>query len=239
MRTKLTALIAASLVGSAALGAALAAQAAPVTVALYSFQTAGDVAAFSKALGAKCGKKWQQNKQMSIAVRAGTNRCVFRTSVVGDSTDPGSDMDVAAAVSLGGGLPGKLQKKAYAGVGARQSDTSGYELRILIGAQKWQLFRDPRGTAPAALVKSGTGKFIRTMGKKPNQISLQAFDGNTPTTTVTGIVNGKAVITYTDAAADQPDGRRSVVLTGVKGTGSGSGVVGIFDNVAIKVPSPF
>jgi hypothetical protein len=159
--------------------------------------------------------------------------------VVGDSTDPGSDMDVAAAVSLGGGLSGKLQKKAYVGVGARQSDTSGYELRVLVGAQKWQLFRDPRGTPPAALVKSGTGKFIRGMGKKPNQISLQAFDGNTTTTTVTAFVNGKAVITYTDAAADQPDGRRSVVLTGVKGAGSGSGVVGIYDNVAIKVPSPF
>jgi hypothetical protein len=159
--------------------------------------------------------------------------------VVGDSTDPGSDMDVSAAVSLGGGLPAKLQKKAYVGVGARQSETSGYELRVLPGAQKWQLFRDPKGTAPAALVKSGTGKFIRTSGKKANQVSLQAFDSSTPTTTVTGFINGKAVITYTDAATDQPDGRRSVVVTGVKGTGSGSGVVGIFDNVAIKVPSPF
>jgi hypothetical protein len=235
MRTKLTAL----LVVCAALAGAVAAHGAPVVVALYSFQTAGDVAAFQKALGAKCMKKWQQNKQMSIGVGTGTNRCIFRTSVVGDSTDPGSDMDVSATVSLGGGLSGKLQKKAYVGVGARQSETSGYELRVLTGAQKWQLFRDPKGTPPAALVKSGTGKFIRTTGKKPNQISLQAFDSNTPTTTVTAFINGKAVITYTDAAADQPDGRRSVVLTGVKGTGSGSGVVGIFDNVAIKVPSPF
>lgn len=235
MRTKLTALI----VLCATIASATAAQAAPVTVALYSFDTAADVAAFQKARGARCGKKWQQMKQMSVAVGEGTNACVFRTSVVGDSTDPLSDMDVSSAVSLAKGTPAKLANKAYVGVGARQSESSGWELRVRPAAQTWQVFRDPKGTAPAAVFRSGKGKFIKNGGKKPNQLSLRAFDYSSPTTTITAIINGKVVVSEADAAADSPDGRRSVVLAGVKGAGSGSGVVGYFDNVAIRVPSPF
>lgn len=233
--TKFTAL----LVACVAMSAAVTAQAAPVTVALYSFKSNGDIAAFQKALGSKCTKKWQQMKQMAIQVGPATNACVFRTSVVGDSSDPLSDMDVASAAKLGAGLSKKLANKAYVGVGARQSETSGWELRVRPVAKSWQLFRDPKGTAPAALFRSGKGKFITTGGKKPNQLSLKTFDFSTPTTTVTAIINGKVVATFGDATADQPDGRRSVVLAGVKGAGSGSGVVGIFDNVAIRVPSPF
>jgi hypothetical protein len=235
MRTKLIALI----VLCAAIATATVAQAAPVTIALYSFETAGDVAAFQKARAGKCEKKWQQMKQMAIQVGAGTNSCVFSSSVAGDSTDPLSDMDVASAANLGAGVGKKLQKKAYVGVGARQSETSGWEFRIRPGAQTWQLFRDPKGAAPSVLLRSGKGRFIKGAGKKPNQLSLRTFDFSTPTTTITAIINGKTVASLTDAAADSPDGRRSVVLTGVKGSGSGGGVVGIFDNVAIRVPSPF
>ena len=235
MRTKLIALI----VACAAIVAATAAQAAPVTIALYSFESAGDVAAFQKAGGSKCGKKWQQEKQMAIQVGAGTNSCVFRSSVAGDSTDPLSDMDVSSAVKVAARGSKKLKNRAYVGVGARQSETSGWQLRVRPLAKAWQLFRDPKGGAPAALFRSGKGSFIKTGGKKPNQVSLRTFDYSTPTTTITAIINGKTVVSVADAAADQPDGRRSVVVTGVKGSGSGSGVVGVFDNVAIRVPSPF
>ena len=52
-------------------------------------------------------------------------------------------------------------------------------------------------------------------------------------------INGKTVASATDTGGSQPDGRRSVVSTGVKGTAAGSGVIGVFDTVAIKVPNPF
>jgi hypothetical protein len=38
---------------------------------------------------------------------------------------------------------------------------------------------------------------------------------------------------------DQPDGRRSAVTAGVKGTGAGTGIVGVFDDVTVQVPNPF
>ena len=50
---------------------------------------------------------------------------------------------------------------------------------------------------------------------------------------------GHGVVSTTDAAADQPDGRQTVVSSGVKGSGAGTGVTGIFDNVSVLVPNPF
>lgn len=234
MRTKLTATIA--LLASATVAAV--ALAGPVPVAVYTFEAGGDVAAFQKQAGKSCGKKWRQGKSMSIAVGGTTNRCTFDTSVVGDSTDPGSDMEVTAAANLGAGRSKKLRNKAYVGVAARSSATAGYELRVRPYAGTWQLFRDAAGASGPVLLRSGKGKFIRS-GGKPNMLLLRAFDFSTPTTNVLAKVNGKAVATFADSGTDQPDGRRSAVVTGIKGKGSGNGVVGIFDNVAIKVPNPF
>jgi hypothetical protein len=47
------------------------------------------------------------------------------------------------------------------------------------------------------------------------------------------------VVTATDSGADQPDGRQTVVTSGAKGSGSGAGIAGIFDNVTVQVPNPF
>jgi hypothetical protein len=84
---------------------------------------------------------------------------------------------------------------------------------------------------------AGTGKFIR-MGKKPNSLQLQAFDRGTPSTALLAVVNGRTVLSTSDGAADQPDGRRTVVTDGVK-AGEGAGVSGVFDDVTIRVPNPF
>jgi hypothetical protein len=234
VKTKLTALI----LACSTLALAAIAQGATVPVAVYTFETNGDVAAFAKATGgSKCTKKWRQMKQMAITVGPGTTACPFRSSVVGDSTDPGSDMEVSAAASVSPDTPANLLKKAFVGVAARSSETAGYEFRVRPAAGVWQLFRDPKGATGPVLHQAG--KAAVKAGKKAPNISLQAFDNGTTTTTVTAIINGKSVLSFTDALADQPDGRRSVVTTGVKGAGSGSGVIGIFDNVAIKVPSPF
>jgi len=53
------------------------------------------------------------------------------------------------------------------------------------------------------------------------------------------MVNGHSVVSTTDAAADQPDGRQTTLTTGIKGSGVGTGVLGVFDNVSVQVPNPF
>jgi hypothetical protein len=236
MRTKLTALTALA----ASLAVAALAQAAPVPIAQYLYDNRADVAAFQKVRGAKCTKKWFRNAAMSIAVGPGTNNCAFRTNVVGDSSDVSPDQQLSADTMLLKSVPRKLQKKAYAGVAVRSSDNASYELRVRPVARKWQLFRDPKGAGEGpTLLAGGTGKFIRPVLGKVNNLSLRAFDYGGANTQLLATVNGKVAYSATDSGNGQPDGRQTTLTSGVKGTGAGTGVTGVFDNVYVRVPNPF
>ena len=129
------------------------------------------------------------------------------------------------------------QAKSLVGVGVRYSSSASYVLRVLPNKHKWQYFRDPKGAAGPKLEASGSGKFIK-IASKPNVITLRAFSFGGTSTSVIGSVNGHTVVSLTDSAADQPDGRQTVLVSGVKG-GSGTGVMGVFDNVTVQVPNPF
>jgi hypothetical protein len=175
---------------------------------------------------------------MSVAVGPSTNACAFDTGVVADSSDLMPDQELAADGALAGGTPQTLRKKAYVGVRVRSSATAGWELRVRPVARSWQLFRDPKGSAPPTLARSGKGKFIRTE-LKTNNLALRAFDFGGPTTQILARINNKPVATFSDGAADQPDGKRNGIVTGVKGTAAGTGVVSGFDNVTVRIPNPF
>jgi hypothetical protein len=233
MRTKLTALI----VACAALAAGAAAHAAPIPVAMYTFQSQSDVSAFQKVFGQSCKRKWAGNQAMSIAVGDSTNSCVYRSSVVADSSDQYADQGMLATTTVGGGTK-KLQGKAFVGVGVRRSDSAGYLLRILPNSHKWQYLRDPKGAAGLKLEAAGTGKFVK-LGSKPNVIAIRAFSRGGTTTSVIAAINGHGVVSTTDSGADQPDGRQTVVTTGAKGSGVATGISGVFDNVTVQVPNPF
>jgi hypothetical protein len=233
MRTKLTALI----IACAALAAGAVAHAAPIPVAVYTFQSQDDVNAFQKVGGASCKRKWVANQRLGIGVGNNTSSCAYRSSVVADSSDQYADLGMVATATVGGGTP-KLQKKSFVGVGVRWSSTAGYVLRILPNSHKWQYFRDPKGSGDAKLVASGAAKFIK-LGSKPNVIALRTFSRGGTTTSVVGSVNGHGVVSSTDSGADQPDGRQTVVTAGAKGSGAGTGITGVFDNVTVQVPNPF
>jgi hypothetical protein len=233
MRTKLTALI----IAGAALAGAAVAHAAPIPVAMYTFQNRDDVNAFHKVGGASCKRKWVGNQALGIGVGDKTNSCTYRSSVVADSSDQYADQGMLATTTVGGGTP-KLQKKSFVGVGVRWNSSSGYILRILPNAHKWQYFRDPKGSGEPKLVSSGAGSFIK-LGSKPNVIAIRAFSKSGSTTSVVGTVNGHGVVSTTDSGGDQPDGRQTVLTTGAKGSGAGTGIRGTFDNVTVQVPNPF
>src|SRR5260221_3106105 len=126
MKTKLTAL----LVMVAALAAGAVADAAPIPVATYTFQSQDDVNAFQKVSGDSCKRKWAGNQALGIGVGASTNSCVYRSSVVSDSSAQYADQGMVGTATVSGGTP-KLQKKSFVGVGVRHSDSAGYVLRIL------------------------------------------------------------------------------------------------------------
>src|SRR5262245_20709726 len=137
MRAKLTALI----VACAVLVTGAVASAAPISVAIYQFNTQDDVFAFHKVFGAKCKRKWQGNQMLSLAVGPDTNSCSFAHSLVADSSDAKADQGMVATTGvMGGGR--RLSQKAFVGVGVRQSDNAGYFLRVLPNKHKWQYLRD-------------------------------------------------------------------------------------------------
>jgi hypothetical protein len=233
MRTKLTALLVACLT----LAAGAIAHAAPIPVANYTFQAQDDVNAFQKVFGDRCKRKWAGNQALGIGVGRDTNSCMFRTSVVADSSSTYADQGMVASMSVSGGTK-KLQKKSFVGIVVRRSDSAGYILRVLPNAHKWQFFRDPQGSAGPKLVGSGSGKFIK-VGGKPNTLALRAFSYGGTSTSLVGTVNGTGVVSTTDGAADQPDGRQTALTAGAKGSGAGTGILGVFDNVIVQVPNPF
>ncbi len=233
MRTKLTVL----LVTGAALVAGAVAQAAPIPVASYQFQSQDDVNAFQKVGGTACKRKWVANQALGIGVGRNTNSCTYRSSVVGDSSAQYSDQGMVGTTTVGGGTK-KLQKKSFVGVGVRWSSSAGYILRVLPNAHKWQYFRDPKGAAGPRLVSAGSGKFIK-VGSKPNTVAIRAFSLGGASTSVIASVNGTGVVSATDSGADQPDGRQTVITAGAKGSGAGTGITGVFDNVLVQVPNPF
>jgi hypothetical protein len=232
MRTKLTALI----VTLAALAAGAVAQAAPIPVASYTFQGQDDVNAFQNVGTTGCKRNWVKNQALGLAVGKRGSTCTFRSSVVGDSSSQSSDLGMVATATVGGGSK-KAIAKSLVGVGVRYSSSASYVLRVLPNKHKWQYFRDPKGSAGPKLEASGSGKFIK-IGSKPNVIALRAFSFGGNSTSVIGSVNGTNVVSLTDSASDQPDGRQTVLVSGVK-SGSGTGVMGVFDNVTIQVPNPF
>ena len=233
MRTKLTALF---VVGAALAGGAVA-QAAPIPVASYQFQSQDDVNAFQNVGGTNCKRKWVGNQALGVGVGNDTNSCTYRSSVLGDSSAQYSDQGMVGTATVNGGSP-KLQKKSFVGVGVRWSSTAGYVLRVLPNTHKWQYLRDPKGPAEPKLEASGSGSFIK-VGSKPNTIAIRAFSFGGTSTSVIASVNGHGVVSATDSGADQPDGRQTVVAAGAKGTGAGTGITGVFDNVLVQVPNPF
>ena len=220
----------------AALAAGAVAQAAPIPVASYTFQGQDDVNAFQNVGTTGCKRNWVKHQALGLAVGKRGSTCTFRSSVVGDSSSQYSDLGMVATATVGGGGK-KAIAKSLVGVGVRYSSSASYVLRVLPNKHKWQYFRDPKGSAGPKLEASGSGKFIK-IGSKPNVVALRAFSFGGNSTSVIGSVNGTNVVSLTDSASDQPDGRQTVLVSGVK-SGSGRGVMGVFDNVTVQVPNPF
>ena len=86
--------------------------------------------------------------------------------------------------------------------------------------------------------RQAAASFIK-LGSKPNTIAIRAFSRGGTSTSVIASVNGRGVVSATDSASDQPDGRQTVVTAGAKGSGAGTGITGVFDNVIVQVPNPF
>jgi hypothetical protein len=234
MKAKLTlALCAVAVLG----GTVAAARAAEVPVAIYTIADPGDAAKFFKVKGTKCSRK-AVGGAMNIKLGTGTAECAYRSSVIADSTDNSPNIDISANATYSAKTPSTLKNKLFVGVLTRASANEHYELRVIPAKQRWIVLRDPAGAGAEAVLKSGPAKFIKVNPAKPNALRLRTF------VTAGGIsviaqVNGQTVYSAVDGASQPPAGRYNELAVGSKTGAAASGMVGVFDDVAIRVPSPF
>lgn len=237
MRKKLTATIA----GIAVLAmAATALAVGTIPVAIFAFTDPGDANSFQKtAGGAKCVKKVRPQAALGINVGDASPVCVFRTSVVADSGNTAPSQEIQATVSYEKKTSVKVRKKLFLSVLTRINATGHYELRIVPTKQRWTVIRDPDGPAPAANLASGILKSIKPGATKPNSLLLRSFDGSGGASTVLAQVNGLTVYNASDVAPSQPTGKFNGIAVGNKTGAAATGMKGSFDNITVRVPSPF
>jgi hypothetical protein len=234
MKAKLTlALCAVSVLG----GTVAVAHAAEIPVAIYPFTDPGDAAKFFKVKGTKCSRKPLAGT-MTIKLGTDTNECAYRSSVIADSTDNSPSIDLTGTATYSAKTPANLTNKLYLGVLTRASANEHYELRVVPAKQRWIMLRDPAGSGSEAVLKAGAAKFIKVNPAKPNSLRLRTF-AIAGGVSVIAQINGQTVYSAIDSAPQPPAGRYNELSAGNKTGSSGSGIVGIFDDVSIRVPSPF
>jgi hypothetical protein len=231
MKRKLTAAICALTV----LGMAGVVYANEVAVAVYPFTNPGDAALFIKVKGGKCSRK-PISGILSIKLGSDSNECAYRSSVIADSADTSPSIDLTANATYSAKTPANLKNKLYTGILTRASANEHYELRVVPAKQRWILLRDPAGPATESVLQSGAAKFIKVNPAKPNALRLRTF-AIAGGVSVIAQVNGKTVYSAVDSSPNPPAGKFNELAVGSKSGSNGSGMVGLFDDVSIRIPA--
>ena len=206
---------------------------------VYTFQTQDDVNAFQKVAGHECKRKWVG--QSGAGDRRRAQHELLHLPLLGGGGLERTSTPIrgwSAPRPSAGGARSCRRSRSWASGCAGAAD-AGYVLRILPNAHKWQYFRDPKGAAgPEARGVRHAASFIK-VGREAQHDRDPRLLLRRDSTSVIASVNGRGVVSATDAGADQPDGRQTVVSAGAKGSGAGTGITGVFDNVIVQVPNPF
>lgn len=258
-RTKLTAaLCALAVLTTAGLASA------SIPVAVFPFTNQSDLSSIIKVIGGKCTPN-VTGGYMVVKVPDSSPECAFRTSVVADSSDTAPTQDIQASAGYTPKTPATARAKLYVSVLARLSASGRYELRVVPTKQRWSLIRDPDGTPPPVVLKTGTGKFIKpgaggVATTKPTTPSKSAsaaakatpkatktpaanilrlrVSGSAESTTIVATINGTSVFSGPDPNSGAPVGRFNGIAVGNKTGKAATGMIGAFDNVTIRVPNP-
>lgn len=220
------------LAGAAVLACAASAGAALVGIYRNGMESDGQRGQIVKLSGERCGRGGSDHA-VRIVVGKRTRECAYRTPVIG------RDLEVATVGRLLSNTPKPLQRKAFLAVNLRTGGAgAGYQLAVfpLQGkAQLRKIFSD--GRIEYLHIEKG----VATGGlNRANELRLRAFNltagPKRGTCQIVAYVGGELVADINDAASGDLEGRSSGFSLGA--IGSAKGVVGSFDDVVIRVPSP-
>jgi hypothetical protein len=226
--------IAAISLAAAMVGLALTAIAGAALVGIYrdGMESEAQRAQIVKLSGERCGRGGSDHA-VRIMVGKGTSRCAYRTPVIG------RDLEVAAIGRLLSSTPKPLQRKAFLAIDVRTGGAgAGYQLAVFPLQGKAQL---RKVTSDGRIEYLHIEKGIGTKGLNgANELRLRAFNLSSGpkkgTCQVVAYVGRQLVADVNDAASGELEGRASGFSLGANG--NAKGLIGSFDDVVVRVPSP-
>jgi len=217
----------------AALAIAASAGAAVIGVYRSNMESAALRGQVVKLSGDRC-KSGGSEHAFRIYVGKRTPECAYRTPVIG------RDLEVAVTGRLLQGTPKPVQRRAYLTVNLRAGGAGArYQLLLFPLQRKVQLRRvAPDGEIEYMHVERG----VRAKGiNRANQMRLRAFNvtrgPEKGKCRILAFVNKQPVADVVDAAAGELQGRSSGF--GLGAAGNAKGALGSFDDVVVRVPSPY
>lgn len=230
MRLRTTVAILALLV--LALSPAAGAGAAAIGVYRNNMGTDAQRGQILKLSGNRCGRGGS-GTAFRIVVGKATGECAYRTPVVG------RDLEIAAVGRLLSQTPKPLQRRAFIALDLRADAGSRYQLAVYPAQAKAQLRRVSPGQVEYLQIEKNVPT-VRGLDEA-NQLRLQAFNVTSGpekgSCHLLAYVGAKLVADVTDSAAGELEGRASGFSVGA--SGNAKGAAASFDDVVIRVPSPF
>jgi hypothetical protein len=213
----------------------VAASAGAALVGIYrnGMGTTSQRAQMVKLSGSHCARGGL-DKALRVVVGKATKECAFRTPVVG------RDLEIAATERLLGGTPKAVRHGAYLALNLRSGGGGRYQLAVYPLQRKVQLRKAlPDGGVEYLDIEKGV---VQVKGvDKANQLRLRAFNvtegDEKGSCRLLGFVGGKPIVEATDGGAGDLTGRASGFAVG--SAKNAKGAEASFDDVVVRVPSPF
>jgi hypothetical protein len=223
-----------SLVACAVLAVlAVCAGAASIGVYRNGMESEAQRAQILRLSGERCGRGGSDHA-LRLKVGKATKACAYRTPVLG------RDLEIAATGRLLSSTPVPVQRKAFLALDLRTGGAgAGYQLAVFPLQRKAQLRKVlPDGPVKYLHIEQG----VRAKGlNQANELQLSAFNITAGPEKghchVLAYVGGQLVADVTDSAAGELEGRASGFSAGA--VGNAKGLSASFDDVVVRVPSPF
>jgi hypothetical protein len=214
---------------------AIAGSADAAVIGLYrnNMESTGLQAQIVNFAGDRC-KRGGSDHAFRVFVGKQTKECAYRTPVIG------RDLEVAATGRLLQGTPKRVQHKAFLALNLRAGGAGArYQLAVFPLQRKAQL-RRYTGEGQVEYVR--VARSIRAKGiNRANELRLRAFNVTSGPEKgrcrVLAWVGKQLVADFTDPAAGELQGRTAGFSLGA--VGNAKGALGSFDDLVVRVPSPY
>jgi hypothetical protein len=213
----------------------LAASSSAALIGIYrdGMATTPQRAQMVKLSGSHCARGGL-GKALRVVVGKATKECAYRTPVIG------RDLEVAATERLLGATPKPLQHGAFLAINLRSGGGGRYQLAVYPLQGKVQLRKAlPEGGVKYLDIERNVAA-VKGLDAA-NDLRLRAFNltegEEKGACRLLGFIGGKLVAEATDAAAGELSGGASGFSVG--SAKNAKGAQASFDNVVVRVPSPF